>query len=45
MDIEPSSRRALLALLAEWEPMEADFPVIADLPAEPVEIEDNATDK
>jgi antitoxin VapB len=38
--IEPKSdrKKALLALLAKWKPIEERFPEIEDLPAEPVDL-------
>ena len=35
---KPKDKRTLAELLASWEPIEEEFPEIADLPAEPVEI-------
>ena len=35
--IEPAPLHPLLALLATLEPLEEDFPVIDDLPPEPVD--------
>jgi antitoxin VapB len=35
--IEPSPKQSLLALLAEWKPLQEEFPEIEDLPAEPVD--------
>jgi antitoxin VapB len=36
--IEPAPPRSLLALLARLAPLEEDFPPIADLPADPVDL-------
>jgi antitoxin VapB len=35
---KPALKQTLAELLASWEPIEEEFPEIADLPAEPVEI-------
>ena len=35
---EPASRPSLLALLATLEPLEEEFPELADAPPEPVEL-------
>ncbi|MEA1650965.1 AbrB/MazE/SpoVT family DNA-binding domain-containing protein [Nitrospirillum sp. BR 11164] len=36
--IEPVKRKSLLALLAEWEPLDEGLPEIEDLPAEDVNL-------
>jgi antitoxin VapB len=36
--IEPFQPKSLLALLAKWKPLRGEFPVIADLPPDPVEV-------
>jgi antitoxin VapB len=36
--IEPSEPKSLLALLAQWKPLDEEFPIIEDLPPEPVEL-------
>jgi antitoxin VapB len=36
--IEPVPKKSLLELLATWEPLAEDFPVIVDTPVEPEEI-------
>lgn len=36
--IEPVETKSLLALLATLEPIEDEFPAIADLPVDPVEL-------
>ncbi len=36
--IEPVPEKSLLKLLAAWEPLTEDFPVIKDTPVEPEEI-------
>lgn len=36
--IEPAPKKSLLELLASWEPLDEEFPVIEDLPAEPFEL-------
>ncbi len=36
--IEPASRGSLLALLASWEPIDEEFPVIEELPYDEVDI-------
>jgi antitoxin VapB len=36
--LEPVAKRGLLAILAELEPLDEDFPQIEDLPAEPVDL-------
>ena len=36
--IEPKPRKSLLSVLAGLKPIEEDFPPIADLPAEPVDL-------
>ena len=35
--LEPAPKRGLLAILAELEPLDEDFPEIEDLPPEPVD--------
>jgi antitoxin VapB len=36
--IRPKPRKSLLAVLATLKPLDEDFPEIADLPAEPVDL-------
>lgn len=36
--IEPAPTGSLLALLASWEPLDEQFPAIADPPPEPVDL-------
>jgi antitoxin VapB len=36
--IEPAPRESILALLATWEPIEEEFPIIEDPPPEPVDL-------
>jgi len=36
--IEPAPAPSLLALLASWEPLDEDFPDVADAPPEPFEL-------
>ena len=36
--IEPIPRKSLLELLANWEPLDEDFPTMEDSPVEPEEI-------
>lgn len=36
--IEPVERRSLLALLANWEPLDEEFPEIQDFPPESVDL-------
>jgi antitoxin VapB len=36
--VEPVKKRGLLALLASWEPLDEEFPEIADLPLDDVNL-------
>lgn len=36
--IEPAAPHSLLAVLAQLKPLDEDFPLVAELPAEPVEL-------
>jgi antitoxin VapB len=36
--LEPAPKRSLLELVASWEPSDEEFPEIADLPAEAVDL-------
>jgi antitoxin VapB len=36
--VEPAPKRSLLELLDSWEPLDEEFPVIEDMPPEPVDL-------
>lgn len=38
--IEPVTQRSLTRLISTWEPLDVEWPEVADLPAEPVDLEE-----